>query len=73
MISRGVLPAAPKKPFQNSSSRGWQGQEHSGWSCLLRSGPSRWSDPATLVKGFETASSHEIDSACPNFWWREIR
>ena len=27
---------------------GWQGQKRSGWPCEYGTGPSRWSDPATL-------------------------
>ncbi len=43
--------------FQNPDWSGWQGQERSGWPCDDRPGPSRWSDPATPVRGFETASA----------------
>ncbi len=42
--------------FQNLDWCGGQGQQRSGWPCHHGSGPSRWSDPATPERGFETAS-----------------
>jgi len=39
-------------------SGGLQGQERSGWPCDHKTGPSRWSDPATPLRGLEPASGH---------------